>query len=196
MIIYVKVKWSRYRPGLAQRVGKGIALLFHDRGNRRRWVVSSTPRPYFTLGNYIWLNQLSNTTNLWWIDVYYLVINYMFRRLWPSLGWWINKNTHKQLHLHASPGKYPVPIVQEAGWAPGLVWTGGKYRPHRNSILDRPVRNQSLYRLSYPALWLFVYSTGYAFYTRFNRETLYINTTGNPLGRHSTIRLIAIGPGL
>ena len=31
--------------------------------------------------NYIWLNQLSNTTNLWWIDVYYLVINYMFRRL-------------------------------------------------------------------------------------------------------------------
>ena len=35
---------------------------------------------------YIWLNQLSNTTNLWWIDVYYLVINYMFRRLWPSSG--------------------------------------------------------------------------------------------------------------
>ena len=33
---------------------------------------------------YIWLNQLSNTTNLWWIDVYYIVINYMFRRLWPS----------------------------------------------------------------------------------------------------------------
>ena len=31
--------------------------------------------------NYIWFNQLSNTTNLWWIDVYYLVINYMFRRL-------------------------------------------------------------------------------------------------------------------
>ena len=30
--------------------------------------------------------QLSNTTNLWWIDVYYLVINYMFRRLWPSSG--------------------------------------------------------------------------------------------------------------
>jgi hypothetical protein len=26
--------------------------------------------------NYIWLNQLSNTNNLWWIDVYYLVINW------------------------------------------------------------------------------------------------------------------------
>jgi len=26
------------------------------------------------------------------------------------------------------PGKDPAPIVQEAGWAPGLVWTGGKSR--------------------------------------------------------------------
>jgi len=31
----IKIKWSRYRPGLAQRVGRGIALLFHDRGTRR-----------------------------------------------------------------------------------------------------------------------------------------------------------------
>jgi len=30
----VKVKVSRYRPGVAQRVGRGIALLFHDRGTR------------------------------------------------------------------------------------------------------------------------------------------------------------------
>ena len=31
---------------------------------------------------------------------------------------------------HASveftPGKEPVPIVQEAGWAPGPVWTGAE----------------------------------------------------------------------
>ena len=38
-----KKKWSRYRPGVAWRVGRGIALLFHDRGTRRGWVVSSTP---------------------------------------------------------------------------------------------------------------------------------------------------------
>ena len=25
-----------------------------------------------------------------------------------------------------TPGKKPVPIVQEAGWAPGLVWTGAE----------------------------------------------------------------------
>ena len=92
-----KVKCSCYRPGVAQRVGRGIALLFHDRGTRRGWVVSSMPQPHFT------------------------------------------------------PGKDPVPIVQEAGWAPGPVWTGRKSRPHWDSILDRPARSQSLYQLSYPA---------------------------------------------
>jgi hypothetical protein len=48
--IHIKVKWSRYRPGVARRVGKGIALLFHDRGTRRGWVVSSTPRPHLPPG--------------------------------------------------------------------------------------------------------------------------------------------------
>ena len=43
-----KVKWSRYRPGVDQRVGRGIDLLFNDRGTRRGWVVSSTSRPQFT----------------------------------------------------------------------------------------------------------------------------------------------------
>jgi len=80
----VKVKCSPYRLGVAQRVGRVIALLFNDRGTRRKWVVSSTLRPHFT------------------------------------------------------PGKDPVPIVQEAGWAPGPVWTGGKSCPHRDSIPDRP----------------------------------------------------------
>ena len=82
---------------MAQRVGRVIALLLHDRGTRRWWVVSSTPRPHFT------------------------------------------------------SRKDPVPILQEAGWAPGPVWTGGKSRPHRDSIPDRPARSQSLYRLSYRA---------------------------------------------
>ena len=44
------MKWSRYRPSVAQGVGRGIALLFHDRSTRRGWVVSSTPRPHFTPG--------------------------------------------------------------------------------------------------------------------------------------------------
>ena len=33
--ITLKVKCSRYRSGVAQRVGSSIALLFHDRGTRR-----------------------------------------------------------------------------------------------------------------------------------------------------------------
>ena len=33
-----------------------------------------------------------------------------------------------------SPGKDPVPIVQEAVWAPGPVWKGEKSRSHRDSI--------------------------------------------------------------
>ena len=82
---------------MAQKVGRGIALSFHDRGTRRGWVVSSTPRPHFT------------------------------------------------------PGKDPIPILQEAGWAPGPFWTGGKSSHHRDSILARPTRSQSLYRLSYRA---------------------------------------------
>ena len=45
--------------------------------------------------------------------------------------------------------KDPVPILHEAGWAPGPAWKGGKSRPHRDSIPDRPARSQSLYRLSY-----------------------------------------------
>jgi hypothetical protein len=73
---------------VAQRVGRGIALLFHDRGTRRG----------------------------------------------------VSGQQHASAALN--PGKEPVPILPEAGWAPGLVWTGGKSRPHRDSIPDRPARNQ------------------------------------------------------
>ena len=55
------------------------------------------------------------------------------------------------------PVKDPVPIVQEAGWTPGPVWTGGKSRPHRYSIPDRPARSQTLYRLNYWAHFVNVY---------------------------------------
>ena len=51
-----------------------------------------------------------------------------------------------------TPGKDPVPIVQEAGWTPGPVWTDAE---NLASIgfrsPDRTARRQSLYRLSYVA---------------------------------------------
>ena len=93
---YKDVKCSRYRLGVAQRVGRGIALFFHDRDTRKGRVVSSTPRPHFALG------------------------------------------------------KDAVPILQEAGWAPGLVSKGGKSCPHRDSIPDCPAQG-SVVILSYLA---------------------------------------------
>ena len=51
-----------------------------------------------------------------------------------------------------TPGKDPVPIVQEAGWAPGLVWAGAEnLAPTGIRSPDRPARSQSLYRLRHPA---------------------------------------------
>ena len=47
------------------------------------------------------------------------------------------------------PGKDPVTIVQEAGWAPGPVWTGAENLTTGIRSLDRPTRSESLYRLSY-----------------------------------------------
>jgi hypothetical protein len=63
------------------------------------------------------------------------------------VGEWLAARSGRTL----TPGKDPVPILQEAGWAPGPVWTGGKSRLHRDSIPDRPARCQPLYRLSYRA---------------------------------------------
>ena len=51
---------------------------------------------------------------------------------------------------HFTPGKDPVPIVQEAGWAPGMVWRGAENLAGI-PCPDRPARSQSLYRLCYPA---------------------------------------------
>jgi hypothetical protein len=50
------------------------------------------------------------------------------------------------------PGKDTVPILQEAGWAPGPVWTGAENLvPTGSRSPDRPASSQSLYRLRNPA---------------------------------------------
>jgi len=47
-----------------------------------------------------------------------------------------------------TPGRDPVPIVQEAGWAPGPVWTGVEnLTPTGFRYPDYPACSQSLYRL-------------------------------------------------
>jgi len=73
-----------------------------------------------------------------------------------------------QQHAPAAlyPGKDPVPIVQEAGWAPGPVWTGAEnLAPTGIRSPVRPDRSQSLYRLRYPA-----HTTGWAYYNVSQRD--------------------------
>jgi len=46
-VIQVKVKWSRYKPRVDQRVGTGITLLFHNHSTRRgEWSAVRTGRTY------------------------------------------------------------------------------------------------------------------------------------------------------
>ena len=59
-------------------------------------------------------------------------------------GWGVSPTPHAPRPTPRPPlppGKDPVPFVQEAPWAPGPVWTGGKSRPHRHSIPNRPARS-------------------------------------------------------
>jgi hypothetical protein len=63
------------------------------------------------------------------------------------MGWVVN-STIRPLY---PPGKDPVPIVYEAGWAPGPVWTCAEnLAPTGIRSPDRPTRSESIYRLSYP----------------------------------------------
>jgi hypothetical protein len=63
-----------------------------------------------------------------------------------DVGWVV-----KPRPFRFTPGKYSIPIVQEALWATGPVWTGAENLATTGiRIPDRPTRSESLYRLSYP----------------------------------------------
>ena len=50
-----------------------------------------------------------------------------------------------------NPGKDPVPIIEKAGWAPGLNWTGVEnLAPTGIQPRDCPTHNKSLCQLRYP----------------------------------------------
>jgi hypothetical protein len=56
------------------------------------------------------------------------------------------------------PVKDPVPIIQEAGWAPGPVRTGAEnLAPTGIRSPDHPARSQLLYLLSYSAHYRCMY---------------------------------------
>ena len=61
----------------------------------------------------------------------------------------VSDQQHAPAELY--PRERPGTHLQEAGWVPGPVLTGGKSRSNGIRSPDRPARSQSLYRLSYPA---------------------------------------------
>jgi len=46
------------------------------------------------------------------------------------------------------PQEHPVPLLQEAGWAPCPVWEARNFTGTR--VPDRPAQSKSLHRLNYP----------------------------------------------
>jgi hypothetical protein len=59
-----------------------------------------------------------------------------------------------------TPGKDPVPIVQEAGLVPGPVWMDPENLvPTGIRSPDRPACSGSLYRLSYPGPYEHMYNS-------------------------------------
>ena len=97
----VNVNCSRYRPSCGPEVGRGIALLFHDRGTRRGWVISSTPRPilpprktryplYRRLGGLQGRSGRAENLDLPGFDprtVQPVVSRYTDWATWPTKGW-------------------------------------------------------------------------------------------------------------
>jgi len=62
--------------------------------------------------------------------------------------WWVVNATPRPLYPRESD---PVRTVQEAGWAPGPVWTGAENIAHTGiRSPERPARKESVHRLRYP----------------------------------------------
>ena len=72
---------------------------------------------------------------------------YSFFNLGARCGWVVSVTPRP----HFTPAKDPVSIVQEAGWAPGPVWTGAENLASTGiRSPDRPASSQSLHRRSKP----------------------------------------------
>jgi len=159
-------EWSAARPGRTLTPGKDLVLILqeagwapgpvwtggkshpnrdsipdHDRGTRKGRVVSSTPRPHFTPGR----DPVPILQEVGWAPgpVWTGGKSHPHRDSIPDHDRGTRKGrvVSSTPRPHFTPGRDPVPILQEVGWAPGPVWTGGKSHPHRDSIPDRPARS-------------------------------------------------------
>jgi hypothetical protein len=78
--------------------------------------------------------------------------------------WEFVSNATPQAPYHPPPPENnPLPIVYEAGWVPGSVWTGAENLPPPHTGMRSPdsrAGSESLYRLSYPSSSFCVYGGG------------------------------------
>ena len=90
----------------------------------------------------------------------------------------------------------PVLIVEEAGCAPGPVWTGVEYLASTGIWTpNRPARSESLYRLSYPGRLMLFFTIlkerelGYCVLQRWRLVTVNI-MTGRLLPSVTSLRVL------
>jgi hypothetical protein len=99
-----------------------------------------------------WRHNCTSTclpNNIWHIDPY--VIRKGEGKVRPRTGYQDGGGWSTPHSGRFTPGKDQVPFVSEVGWTQGPAWTGAEnflFTGIRS--LDRPVRSDSLYRLSYP----------------------------------------------
>jgi hypothetical protein len=133
------------------------------RGENRSWPsasVESVDSECWCLNNaifYAFIMRLTVEERVFILESYVKTISYVHCRQSSILYTFLTSALEEVGWSAPRPGcitprKDPVPIVQESEWAPGPVWTCAKnLAPTGIRSPNRPVRSQSLYRLSHPS---------------------------------------------
>ena len=138
------------------RRSRGIALPFRDHGTRWRWFVRFSLWPLYLRRKMldgikkvkVTLVQALRLCTDRAVHRGSRGIALPFRDHGTRRGWGVSVTSRPLF----TPGKDQVHTVQEAGWAPGPLWTGAENLASTGiRSPDRLARSQSLYRLRYPA---------------------------------------------
>jgi hypothetical protein len=102
---------------------EGAGVFFFNFGTRGKWVISFAPRPCYKRCNKVKVTvhfALEQGTKA---QRGSRGIPLLFLNLGARWGWVVNVTSRPG---RFTPGIDPVPIVKEAGWASGPVWTGAE----------------------------------------------------------------------
>ena len=144
-------------------ISQYLLVTLHKKGVA--WVMDITVDHFLGLRNQKTSQNMSNSECLQpYKEVKYTLVQALRLCTGRTAHWW-SRGIALPLHNHGTrrgwgvsvtpqplftPGKDPVPIVQEAGWASGPVWTGAKNLAPHWDLIPGPC-SQLLYRLSYRA---------------------------------------------